>query len=671
MPKLNGSSILTIVAVILISAGIATMYLSAESGLYWSDYNYYQFIVKTVRDAFVENPLTGMALIVYSTKLLYNFLFTIPLLPVSLIFGDNRYAFIISQVVLFQIPAALILASLVNNALKTQSNKMVWIAFTVFMTQPALWACSLRGYPDAIALLCLLLSFYYCQKMQENSTFKNTLTTGVFLALSPILRRHYAYGAIATATSFFAVFYQEKKDLKRTIVQLSKIAFVSIIFLLTVGIGFVMSIFSEPFLNLYTAACIDPIGIAGYYISGFGLTTWLLCITGIVLAFKSELFDRNKFNSLMALAVLMVLDWILFGKHLAIHYLLYAAPIVVLGCSAFFYILSNSKRKIVVWLTAPFLLLNFALGILPYEQLPAGLTRYGMLTMPLNEPNISGRLVTANFGPLTRSDQEQMGLLLKDLKEMGSAFQPIFIVSGNQILCPDILRNYQRINERSADFPKYIEPPILNTRDALPLGALLTCNSVVLAHPFIPMYKPESSTILSLVLDCFDKKWPISEDFEKSDFQAKLDNNSEITVYKRTRQTSPQSAVKALVEMKKILDPDFIFGQPSWISSTEPYEPTGKEYQKSFAVTDGFLLSAKTYKNKTSIEGKVESRVNATNEISVTLFDESGNSVFESEPKQIRNEFEIALPKLNKDCYAVIKVASKASKIILSDLALN
>jgi len=671
MPKLNGAFILAIAACTLISAGIATMYISAETGLYWSDYNYYQFILKTVRDACVENPITGIALIIYSTKLLYNFLFTIPLLPVSLIFGDNRYAFIIAQVVLFQIPAAALLASIINNTLKNQSNKMFWISFAVFMTQPALWACSLRGYPDAIALICLLLSFHYCQKMQQNPSMKNTLATGIFLALSPLLRRHYAYGAIATATSFFAIFFQEKRDFKYTILQLSKIAFVSIVFLLTAGIGFVLNTFSEPFLNLYTAACIDPIGIAGYYVSGFGIITWLLSITGIVLAFKSDLFDNQKLNSLVALGVLMLLDWMLFGKHLAIHYLLYAAPMVVLGCSAFFFIIINGKRKAVAWLVAPFLFLNFAFGILPYRQLPAGFTRYGMLTMPLNEPNIIGRLVTANFGPLTRDDQVQMGLLLKEIESMGSGFQPIFIASGNHILCPDILRNYQRINERNNDFPNYIEPPILDTRDALPLGALLTCNSVVLAHPFVPMYKPESSTILSCVLDCFDKKWPISEDFEKSAFQTKLDNNSEITIFKRTRQTSPQTAVKALVEMKKILDPDFIFGQPSWISSTEAYEPTGKEYQKSFAVTDGFLLSAKTYKNKASIEGRVESRVNKTNEISVTLFDESGSSIFESEPIQIQNEFKIALPKSSKECYVVIKVASKASKITLSELSLN
>ena len=209
MPKFNASTILAIVAAILISAGITTMYLSAESGLYWSDYNYYQFILKTVRDALIENPLTGLALIVYSTKLLYNFLFTIPLLPVSLIFGDNRFAFIVSQVILFQIPAAILLASLINYTLKTRSNRIFWISFTIFMSQPAIWACSLRGYPDCIAFAFLLLSFHFCQKMQENPTLKNTLATGIFLALAPFLRRHYAYGAIAAATSFFAVFYQE------------------------------------------------------------------------------------------------------------------------------------------------------------------------------------------------------------------------------------------------------------------------------------------------------------------------------------------------------------------------------------------------------------------------------------------------------------------------------
>ena len=672
MPKFNASTILAIVAAILISAGITTMYLSAESGLYWSDYNYYQFISKTVREALIENPLTGLALIVYSTKLLYNFLFTIPLLPVSLIFGDNRFAFIVSQVILFQIPAAILLASLINYTLKTRSNRIFWISFTIFMSQPALWACSLRGYPDCIAFAFLLLSFHFCQKMQENPTLKNTLATGIFLALAPFLRRHYAYGAIAAATSFFAVFYQDKKDLRFTIWQLSKIAFISVVFLLTVGIGFVMSIFSEPFLKLYETACVfDPTVIAGYYISGFGLVTWLLTISGIVLAFKSNLFDHKKLNSLVALGILMVLDWILFGKHLAIHYLLYAAPLIVTGCSALVYVLMNSTKKLAAALLVPFFLLNFSFGILPYNNLPKGLTRFGMLTMPLNDGSFTGRLVSANFGPLSRNDQKEMGLLLKELLGMGRAFQPIFIVSGNHILCPDILRNYQRINERNSDFPKYIEPPILNSRDTIPLGALLTCNSVVLAHPFVPMYKPEHSTILSCILDCFDKKWPISEDFEKTPFTVKLDDDSDIAIYKRRRITSMETAVKTLVAIKKSIEPDPIYGQPAWISSTQAYEPTGKELQSNFDVTDGFLLSFDKYKDKISIEGNVDSLGKSNSTITLTLLDEDGIILYQTSPVALENTFAIALPKTDKEYFIAIKISSGANKTTLSNLRLN
>lgn len=672
MPKLNGASLLAIVAAMFISAGITMMYLSCESGLYWSDYNYYQFILKTVRDALIENPLTGVALMVYSTKLLYNFFFTIPLLPVALVFGDLRNSFIVSQIILFHIPAAILLAALVNNTLLIKSNKMFWISFAVFMTQPALWACSLRGYPDAIALIFLLLSFCYCQKMQESPTLKNTLATGIFLAIAPFLRRHYVYGAIAAATSFFAVFYQDKKDFKYTFIQLSKIAFVSIIFLLTVGIGFVMSIFSEPFLALYQTACVfDPTVIAGYYLSGFGLLIWLLAISGIALAFKSELFDKKKLNSLMALGVFMVLDWILLGKHLAIHYLLYAAPIIVLGCSALLYVLVCDGKRVFAALLAPLFLANFTLGILRYDMLPAGLTRYGMLTVPLNEGSMLGRLVTANFGPLTRNDQAQMGLLLKEINSMGRAFQPIFIASGNHILCPDILRNYQRKYELNDDFPNFIEPPILNSRDVLPLGALLTCNSVVLAHPFKPMYKPEHSTILECVLDCFDKKWPISEDFEKSPFTVKLDDDSDITIFKRTRLTSISTAIKTLEAMKKSIEPDPIYGQPPWISSTQTYEPTGKEYQSSFDVTDGFLLSSHTYTNKTSIEGRVDSLGKSTSTILLSLFDHDGNKLYESAAIGLESSFKLELAKTDKPFYVVLTVTSKGTKVTLSNLVLN
>lgn len=656
---------------------ITTLYVNFENAYYWSDYNYYQFILKTAREAFLENPLSGLLLIGYSTTMLYNFLFTLPLLPTALLFGESRLVFILSQVVLFQVPSAFLLSILVNRTLKTPSKKMFWFSLFVFLLQPALWAASLRGYPDYLSFFCILLSYYFCLKAQKNPGKKNLILSGIFLALAPLIRRHYAYAAIAAACTYPFVLGASIKKKEFPIKPLAVIAITSLIFLFTVGLLFVLSIFSEPFLKLYKSACVNPLELAGYFISGFGIIPWILALAGIALAFKNEDFERKHLTNLLILSSFMVLDWIFLGKHLAIHYFLYAAPFIVLGTSALAYsLLKLPVRFVTISLLAIFSLSNFVIGMLPFSLLPEGCTRYGMLTVPLNEPNMIGRMFSANFGPIIRNDRANMEDLVSKLQKLGPDAEPIFIASGNGILCPDILRNCQREMAKKKETLKYIEPPILNSRDALPLGALLTCNSVVIARPFKPMYKPEHSTILSCVLDCFDKKWPISEDFELQPTKAILDDSTEISIYKRIKKTSPELAVKALIEMKKSIAPDPMYGQPEWISSFEQYEPTGKENQLNYTldqtdIASKFLLSSNSYQDKHSISGKMESEDNSSNTVTVVLYDESGNSLFYSGAQPADKNFKIALSKLDKPYYVVIYPASKRKKVTLSKISLE
>lgn len=658
---------------------ITTLYVNYENGYYWSDYNYYQFILKTAREAFLENPCQAMLLVGYSTTMLYNFIFTLPLLPTALIFGDSRVIFILSQVVLFQLPSAVLLAILVSKTLKTPSKKMFWFSLFIFFLQPALWAASLRGYPDYLSFFCILLSYYFCLKAQKTDGKKNLILSGVFLALAPLIRRHYVYAAIAAATTYPFLLGASINKKELPVKSLVIIAGTSLILLFTVGILFVLSIFSEPFLKLYQTACVSPIELAGYFISGFGIVPWILAIAGIALALKSTEFERKHLINLFLFSLFMVFDWIFLGKHLAIHYLLYAAPFIVLGISALAYSLVKLPvRFVTVSLLTIFSLSNFVIGMLPYPMLPDGFTRYGMLTVPLNQPNTIGRLFSANFGPIMRGDRANMEDLVTRLQKLDA--EPIFIASGNGILCPDILRNCQREMETESEneILKYIEPPILNSRDALPLGALLTANSVVIARPFMPMYKPEHSTILGCVLDCFEKKWPISEDFELQSAKAGLDEGTEISIYKRIKKTTPESAVKALTAMKKAISPDPIYGQPDWISSGELYEPTGKENQLNYALEGSdkdigakFILSSVPYQDKHSISGKVDSEKSPMTIIRIELYDENGNNLFNSGAQPADKSFSVALPKLDKPYYVVIHVGSQGNKITLSNIHLE
>jgi hypothetical protein len=133
----------------------------------------------------------------------------LPLLPARLLLGSGRVAYIVSLVIFYLLPAALISTLLARVAWGQlwQRTSAIAVAIYAFLYLPY-WAPTLRGHPDivcipslAIATILILRSDYL-----RHATARRSLLIGLLLWSAFLLRRHtiFTIAAVILATAIFA-----------------------------------------------------------------------------------------------------------------------------------------------------------------------------------------------------------------------------------------------------------------------------------------------------------------------------------------------------------------------------------------------------------------------------------------------------------------------------------
>lgn len=670
-PLLLKNLVAFLVAVALTIA-ISLIYLGQEKALYWSDFNYYHIIAIAAARKFLEDPATFPLLVLGSTALNYNLIYTVPLLPGILLVSQSRETFIASMALLYQLPYVMLLGALAAYLFKEKESKaspeiIFWLQVFLALSLATLWAPTLRGYPDfGAASLILLASLLYLKKGGLTSA-RTIISVGICLALAPLIRRHFFYLAFAEALAMLihqlyingtsTGGFKWGEFFKGSFLPWLTTGMVSAIVLCSLGFLFVSSIIGTPYFSLYTSAYVSPLEGLSYLISSYGLVTFSMACAGFVMAFRSGIVHKDRAVFLYSFAILSFFIWPVFGKHLAIHYTIYSDPFICLGITCLFIWLTKLEpirlRSYILAILVVFWSYNFVIGLSNPKESFLRQTKYGMLTMPRQEPNPAGRMVSANYGPIIRKDFDELSRLLDTVRELSRDGKKVFIASDNGVLGADILRNLERKKTGTfeVDHLKLVEPPMLDSRDALAIEGLLTADYVVLARPFLPMYRPEDSRDLLCVLECFENNWQFAKDFEKLPGQFKLDENSTITIWKRLEPTLPAVAATTFERMKKFVKTD-LTGQPRWISTDEHYVAHDRQNLSLFQVrlsreknenAPHYLMSSDIINGAFKLSGKIdrhETDINPKNiRIEVLAVDADGQVRKLKEPQRLQEDY--------------------------------
>ena len=179
---------------------IVNNYVKQEHDIYFWDYMRSWRMYQELGQLWSQNILDFFIVLfqsIFSQE--YNFLSSAILQPFHLLpNGNGRLIFISAISIIYLIPVALLISTLINQH-SVSSRQSFWIYFWVAMFFVPFWKPIMRGYTDIAGMIPILYVIYYVLKhdLAEKVKLKHVITIGVMLWSAFVLRRWYAYTVVA------------------------------------------------------------------------------------------------------------------------------------------------------------------------------------------------------------------------------------------------------------------------------------------------------------------------------------------------------------------------------------------------------------------------------------------------------------------------------------------
>ncbi len=570
---------------VLATVGLTSIYVSSERTFYWWDYAGYNTATVNTANLFRDSPDQAWREVIASLSKEKNLLITLPLVPFIFLFGESRLSYILSISLIYVLPFRLLLGAISVQLIPVDPRRVFWSTVLLSLLIPMSWIPTLRGYLDTGGCVFVALAIWvYLQDVNLKSWWRMPLI-GFFLAAAILLRRHFAYSAIAflaaatlqaiiefivliyrrdtglpspkeqeTAVPFPYVDGAENQDtvvpfpyrgLFESGIKLGLIAVTSLTVLMLVAGDFTRSAMTVNYRYLYAAWSLPVNDILTRYASFYGLGTWLLVMIGFSAGILTRMLVPRAAIFVCLFGVLSLVEWLLMLRYGYLHYTIHITPIALLGLSAFFWTtwltLGGKVRYLMLGAAGLYLIVNATVGLIPVKA-------------------DFSRLFVSNFGPLVRSDYREVVQLVEFLRKLAPNSEPIYIVGASNSFNANILRQANRKVNPPEDWWKLntIGRPQIDSRDTYPLPELLQAQYAVVATPFQQVLagdeqvlRSHEQDVVKVVYDAFTQNWEISRDFQLLPEQFKLENNVTVSVYRRVRQTSIPTAVRTLDAMQR------------------------------------------------------------------------------------------------------------------------
>ncbi|MCY7384281.1 MAG: hypothetical protein LH628_17170 [Microcoleus sp. CAN_BIN18] len=670
---------------VLVTVGLTSIYVSSERTFYWWDYAGYNTATVNTANLFRESPDQAWREVIASLSKEKNLLITLLLVPFILLFGESRLSYILSVSLIYVLPFRLLLGAISVQLIPVDPRRVFWSTVLLSLLIPMSWIPTLRGYLDTGGCVFIALAIWvYLQDVKLKSWWKMPLI-GFLLAAAILLRRHFAYSAIAflgaaalqTFIEFIILIRRRKTALKyrrdtilpdpkdqdmampfpyldspqnkdtalpfpyrylfESGIKLGAIAATSLTVLMLVAGDFTRSALTIDYGNLYAAWSLPVSDILTRYAAFYGLGTWLLVAIGFSAGMLTRMLVSEAAVFISLFGILSLVEWLLVLRYGYLHYTIHVTPIALLGLSAFFWTtwltLRGKIRYLMLGAAGLYLVVNAAVGLIP--------VKFDM-----------SRLFAANFGPLVRSDYGEVVKLVEFLRKLAPNEEPIYIVGASNSFNANILRQANRILNPPEGWWKLntIGRPQIDSRDTYPLPELLLSQYAVVAVPFQQVLLSDEQVLRSyeqdvvkVVYDAFTQNWEISRDFQQLPEQFKLENGMTVSVYRRIRPTSITTAVKTLDAMQKQIG-EKPGTQLDWISLNQSIY-TSANYSVSRELDNSYKIVTHPIKNSNKLDtsflylGSISDKVQVTGKLNLlnqqcpgvalrlTLWDKQGNLI--------------------------------------------
>jgi hypothetical protein len=202
--------LILLAAALLLSLAFTIIYVEQETPTWFWDYANYHEKFKELLGEAGNGLLPFIGFIFESVRnSQHNITPLLPLLPARLLLGGGRVAYIVSLVIFYLLPAALITTLLARVAWGQlwQRTSAIAVAIYALLYLPY-WAPTLRGHPDIVCIPSLAIATILILRSQylRQATIGRSLLIGVLLWSAFLLRRHtiFTIAAVILATAIFA-----------------------------------------------------------------------------------------------------------------------------------------------------------------------------------------------------------------------------------------------------------------------------------------------------------------------------------------------------------------------------------------------------------------------------------------------------------------------------------
>lgn len=566
---------------LVITIILVTLYITYERTFYWWDYVTYSDLVDQKIKQFQESPLTALHQTWWSTNKDYSDYATLPLLLPVAIFGNSRLVYILSVVLIYSFPLALVLGAIATQLVPSQPKLVVyWSTVFLAFTIPVFWAPSLRGYVDAGAALLIALAMWAYLRDVTLGQRSQLYTIGFLLGFAPLFRRHFAYAAIAflIAMALHMVFHSRppqvfQAPLRRLMTVSRRLFWLVAISLITVigfGLPFVIRIVRVDFTQLYSSYEVPPTQGFQYYGLSYGWIVCLLAALGFAVSLRLRVLSRPATTFISLFGSILLLLWVFKVKQLGVHYTTHFTSFIVLGLTCLVWSIRLTLRdrwsRWVLGMGGVYLLANLLFGLAPSNGLNHTLlqpTRFGMSVIPDTIGSPFSRLLSANYPPLRRSDYDEVLRMVRYLQELTPNHEPIYVGASSATLNAFTVRRADLALHQQKQLYILLDENI-DSRDRYPIDRLLVADYVVVAEPFQYHIRPQDQDIIRVIVDVFVNHWEIARDFQQLPQQFWLENGAKVSIYQRIRPTTLATAIQTFETMKQFVG-ERPGGQYDWI----------------------------------------------------------------------------------------------------------
>jgi hypothetical protein len=569
-PWLLDSSLIVLLFASVVA--VTYIYVSSEHVFYWSDYSGYQNITHDIAARFHESPLAAARAVAGSMLLDYNALFTIPILPFVLLFGDSRIVFEIALAVVYLVPFTLVLGLIAVTLIPGQPRAVFYSTVAFALLTPFTWVPTLRGYPDTgAACLVGLAVWTYVLDTRLQRCWQVPLI-GCLLALAMLFRRHFAYDGLAFLAAmvcmalgqFVTQARQQPREAWRGLLtrglKIGLTGGVTLVVLFTVGLPFMYHVLTQNVTALY-ASYIQPVGVwLQWFVWAYGWVICLAAVIGIGIGVFARVLQREAAAFFVLFGGLVFLEWMLMVRQVGEHYTLHFTPAIVLGLAALVWTIwrktAGLARGLVVGVGGVFLLANLVVGLTPDNV---------AIDQALS-PLFAGK-----SSPLTRPNYAEVANLIGYLRDLAPGGEPIYVAAASDILNKDLVINAERIlygwDESRL---RVLQSPNIDSRDFYPLETLMQAQYVIVVEPFQQQMGAERQRVVEVVYDLFTGQQELARDFVRLPRTFPLADGAIASIYARTRPTTIATAMRTLrvIQAYVPLRPG---GQPDWMILSPMY----------------------------------------------------------------------------------------------------